>query len=83
MAENIAVKDGDVVGVNAQQLQSGVAVTGDVGRPMLPGAAHRGSTFRQVGLILDNQHTHSLYATAGIYRRHTENYIHTDNTTLA
>ena len=29
---NVAVEDGDVVGVDAQQLQSGVAVTGDVRR---------------------------------------------------
>ena len=29
---DVAVEDGDVVGVDAQQLQSGVAVTGDVGR---------------------------------------------------
>jgi hypothetical protein len=29
----MAVPDGDVVGVDAQQFQSGVAVTGDVGRP--------------------------------------------------
>ena len=30
-AGDIAVEDGDVVGVDAQQLQRGVAVTGDVG----------------------------------------------------
>jgi hypothetical protein len=29
---NVSVEDGDVVGVDAQQLQSGVAVAGDVGR---------------------------------------------------
>ena len=29
---DVAVEDGDVVGVDAQQLQRGVAVTGDVGR---------------------------------------------------
>src|SRR5262249_46982872 len=28
---NVAVEDGDVVGVDAQQFQTGVAVTGDVG----------------------------------------------------
>ena len=28
---NVAVEDGDVVGVDAQQFQSGVTVTGDVG----------------------------------------------------
>ena len=31
-AGNVSVEDGDVVGVEAQQLQSGVAVTGDVCR---------------------------------------------------
>ena len=30
-AGDVSVEDGDVVGVEAQQLQSGVAVTGDVG----------------------------------------------------
>jgi len=30
-AGDVAVEDGDVVGVDAQQFQSGVAVTGDVG----------------------------------------------------
>ena len=29
---DVAVEDGDVVGVDAQQLQSGVAVAGDVRR---------------------------------------------------
>ena len=29
---NVSVEDGDVVGVDAQQLQSGVTVAGDVGR---------------------------------------------------
>ena len=31
-AGNVPVEDGDVVGVEAQELQRGVAVTGDVGR---------------------------------------------------
>ena len=31
-AGDVAVEDGDVVGVDAQQFQRGVAVTGDVGR---------------------------------------------------
>ena len=30
-AGDVAVEDGDVVGVDAQQFQSGVTVTGDVG----------------------------------------------------
>ena len=57
-AGDVAVEDGDVVGVDAQQLQSGVAVAGDVGRdrfqaqPIADGLCH-------VGLVLDDQHTHS------------------------
>src|SRR5262249_53092876 len=57
-AGNVAVEDDDLVGVDAQQLQSGVAVTGDVGRdrfqaqPIADGLGH-------VGLVLDDQHTHA------------------------
>ena len=53
---DIAVKDGNVVRVNAQQLQSRVAVTRDVGRnrlqtqPIADGLCH-------VGLVLNDQHT--------------------------
>jgi len=32
---NVSVEDGDVVGVDAQQLKSGVTVTGQVGRDRL------------------------------------------------
>ena len=62
-AGDVAVEDGDVVGVDAQQLQRGVAVTGDVGRdrfqaqPIADGLCH-------VGLVLDDQHTHALDATS-------------------
>ena len=54
---NVAVEDGDVVGVDAQQLQRGVAVTGDVGRDRFEAQAIADG-FRHVGLVLDDQHTH-------------------------
>ena len=60
---NVAVEDGDVVGVDAQQFQRGVAVASDVGRdrcqaqPIADGLCH-------VGLVLDDQHTHALNATS-------------------
>ena len=59
---DVAVEDGDVVGVDAQQLQRGVTVAGDVGRdrfqaqPVADGLCH-------VGLVLDDQHAHGLDAT--------------------
>ena len=60
---NVAVEDGDVVGVDAQQLQRRVAVTGDVGRDRLQ-AQPVADGLRHVGLILDDQHTHALDATS-------------------
>src|SRR6202022_480455 len=60
---NVAVEDGDVVSVDAQQLQRRVAVTGDVGgdrfqaQPVADGLCHE-------GLILDDQHTHALDGTS-------------------
>ena len=81
-AGDVAVEDGDVVGVDAQQLQSGVTVTGDVGRdrfqaqPIADGLCH-------VGLVLDDQHAHTpSMLRAGPYRRHIENHIRAGNTTL-
>ena len=69
---DVAVEDGDVVGVDAQQLQRGVAVTGDVGRdrfqpqPVADGLRH-------VGLVLDDQHTHAQTLTtrriSPVYRK--------------
>ena len=55
---DVAVEDGDVVGVGAQQLQSGVAVAGDVGRDRLQAQAVTDG-FRHVGLVLDDQHAHA------------------------
>ena len=55
---DVAVEDGDVVGVDAQQLQGGVAVTGDVGRDRLE-AQPITDGLRHVGLVLDDQHTHA------------------------
>ena len=58
---DVPVEDGDVVGVDAQQLQSGVAVTGDVGRDRFQAQAIADG-FCHVGLVLDDQHTHALNA---------------------
>ena len=47
---NVAVEDGDVVGVDVQELEGGVTVTGDVGRdrlqpqPVADGLAMKGSS---------------------------------------
>ena len=78
---DVAVEDGDVVGVDAQQLQSGVAVTGDVGRDRLQAQAVADG-FRHVGLVLDDQHAHAPMLRAGAYRRHIENRIRAGNTAL-
>src|SRR5439155_23099675 len=55
---DVSVEDGDVVVVDAQQLQSGVAVTCDVCRDRLQAQAIADG-FCHVGLILDEQHTHA------------------------
>ena len=55
---DVAVEDGDVVGVDAQQLQSGVAVAGDVGGDRLQAQAVADGV-RHVGLVLDDQHAHA------------------------
>ena len=60
---DVAVEDGDVVGVDAQQLQGGVAVAGDVGRDRLQ-AQPVADGLGQVGLVLDDQHAHALDATS-------------------
>jgi hypothetical protein len=78
---NVSVEDGDVVGVEAQQLQSGVAVTRDVSRDRFQAQAIADG-FRHVGLVLNEQHTHAPDARAGVYRRHIENPIRAGNTTL-
>ena len=55
---DVAVEDGDVVGVDAQQLQSGVAVTGDVGRDRLQ-TQPVADGLCQKGFVLDDQYTHA------------------------
>jgi hypothetical protein len=55
---NVSVEDGDVVGVDAQQLQSGVAVACDVCRDRLQAEAIA-DRFRHIGLVLDQQHAHA------------------------
>ena len=82
-AGDVAVEDGDVVGVDAQQLQRGVAVTGDVGGDRLQAQAVADG-LGQIGLVLDDQHTHtSSMLRAGTYRRHIENRIRAGNTALS
>ena len=54
---NVAVEDGDVVGVDAQQLERGIAVSRDVCRDRFQAQAVADG-FRHVGLVLDDQHTH-------------------------
>ena len=60
---NVPVEDGDVVGVDAQQLESGVAVNGDVCRDRFQAQAIADG-FCHVGLVLDEQHTHAPDATS-------------------
>jgi hypothetical protein len=55
---NVPVENGDVVRVEVQQLQRGVAVTGDVGRDRFQAEAIADGV-GQIGLVLDEQHTHA------------------------
>src|SRR5207237_4827298 len=67
-AGDVTVEDSDVVAVDAQQLERGVAVTGDVGGDRLQAQAVA-DRLGQVGLILDDQHPHALHARSSTYRR--------------
>ena len=78
---NVSVEDGDVVGVDAQQPQSGVAVTCDVCRDRFQ-AQPVADRVRHQGLVLDDQHTHALMLRVRACRRHIENHIRDGNTTL-
>jgi len=80
-AGDVAVEDRDVVGVDAQQLKSGVAVGGDVGGDRLQAQAIT-DRVGHVGLVLDEQHAHGSDASAGAYRRHIENHIRAGNATV-
>ena len=55
---DVAVEDGDVVGVDDQQLHRGGAVTGDVGGDRLQAEAVADG-LRQQGFVLDQQHAHA------------------------
>ena len=82
-AWDIAVEDGDVVDVDAQQFQRGVTVTGDVGGDRFQAQAIADG-FCQIWLVLDDQHTHTpSMLRAGTYRPYIENRIRADNTTLS
>jgi hypothetical protein len=76
---DVAVEDGDVVVVDAQQLQSGRAVTRDVCRDRFQAQAIADG-FRHIRLVLDDQHTHASILRAGTYRPHIENSIRAGNT---
>jgi hypothetical protein len=60
-ARDIAVEDGDVVGVDAEQSQGGLAVGGDVGGDRFQTEAIADGSC-QIGLVLDDQHAHALDA---------------------
>src|SRR5437660_630556 len=70
----IAVEDGDVVGVDAQQLKSHVTVTGDICRYRLQTQAIADGV-RHEGLVLDDQHAHPSMLRGAAYRRHIENHL--------
>jgi hypothetical protein len=80
-ARDVAVEDGDVVGVDAQQLQSSVTVTGNVGRdrfqpqPSRIASAMKGSSSTTNTRMLPK-------LGAGAYRQPIENHIPADNITL-
>src|SRR5262249_15294627 len=60
---DVSVEDGDVVGVDAQQLQSGVAVTCDICRDRFQAQAIA-DRVRHQGLVLDEQYAHAPDATS-------------------
>jgi hypothetical protein len=80
-SRNVAVEDGDVVGVVLQQLQGGGAVTGDVCRDRFQAQAVADG-LRHVGLVLNNQHTHAPMIGAAGFRRHMQNPKRAGNTAL-
>jgi hypothetical protein len=78
---DVAVEDGDVVGVDVQELERGVAVGGDVGRDRLQPQAVA-DRLRHVRLVLEEQHPHGSEARPAAYRRHIGNRIHAGNARL-
>lgn len=78
---DVAVQHGDVVGVDAQQLQGGVAVTRDVRRDRFEAQAVADG-FCQIRFVLDDQHAHGSMLRVGTYRRRIENRIRAGNTAL-
>ena len=57
-AGDVAIEHRDVVAVDAQQLQPGVAIAGDVGGDRLQPQAVA-DRLRQAGFVLDDQHAHA------------------------
>jgi hypothetical protein len=60
-SRNVSVEDGDVVGVEAQELEGAVAVTRDVGCDRFQAQAIADG-FCHIGLVLNDQHPHALDA---------------------
>ena len=71
----------DVVGVHAQQLQCGVAVSGDVSGDRFQAQAIADGFCPEV-VGRDDQHTYALMLRTWGYRWHIENRIRVGNTTL-
>ena len=78
---DVAGEDGEVVGVDAQQLQRGVAVTGDIRGDRLQAQAIA-NRLRHEELVLDDQYAHAPMLPARTYRRHIENPIRAGNVRL-
>src|SRR6185312_12412974 len=76
---DVPVEDGDVVGVQAQQLERAAAVARDVRRDRFQ-AQPVADRVRHQGLVLDDQHPHAPIVRAGVYRPHIENGIRAGNT---
>jgi hypothetical protein len=78
---DVPVEDGDVVGVDIEQLQRGVAVNRDVCRDRFQAQAVA-DRLCHVELVLDHQHPHGPMIRAGVFRRHIQNPKRAGNTGL-
>ena len=80
-SRDVAIEDGDVVGVHAQEFERDVAVTRDVRRNCFEAEAIADG-FGHEGFVLNDQDTRAAMVRAGPYRRHIENHVRAGNTTL-
>ena len=72
-AGNIAVENGDVIGIDARACPEPSTISGDVGGDRFEAQAISDG-FRHERLVLDDQHTHiDSMLRAGTYRQHIEN----------